>query len=293
LSIISSRSHPGTLLVGPRELASEPSFGSTILIDFSRDRSDYVAAHIPGARYLATDAVFHDTQERLRALRSEAEILSAFGRLGIEPGNALVIYDAGNGSYAARLFVLFEIFGHASVRLLNGGISAWRAAGLPTEDGWIRALPTAYAAPAQPHGIVDSEWIAERIGSRDLLLIDVRSEEEHLGIDRRAERGGHIPGAVNIDWQHNLSDGVSLKQRAELVALYSRLLAPWGVPAPDSEQWAASFPKTLVTYCQSGVRAANTYFVLKYLGFPDVRIYLDSWQVWGNRTELPIAPDPQ
>jgi len=293
LSITSSHRHPRTLLVEPHELASELSFGSAILIDFSRDEADYEAAHLPGARYLPADAVFHDTERRLRALRSEGEIQTVFGGIGIAPGDSVVIYDAGNVSYAARLFLLFEIFGHLNVRVLNGGFFAWRAASLPTESGRTSPKATGYSADSQLHEIVDSEWIAERIGSNDLLLIDVRSQGEHFGTDRRALRGGHIPGSVNIDWQHNLSDGVSLKKRAQLAALYTRLLAPAEAPVHAGEDWPASFPKTLVTYCQSGVRAANTYFVLKYLGFPDVRIYLDSWQVWGNRPELPISADAE
>jgi thiosulfate/3-mercaptopyruvate sulfurtransferase len=104
--------------------------------------------------------------------------------------------------------------------------------------------------------------------------VDARSPAEHAGSDRRAKRGGHIPGSVNIEWKRNLRLDWSFKPLEELRAMY----AARGV-SPD---------KTVVTYCQTHHRAAHSYFVLRLLGYPRVVGYDRSWVEWGNRDDLPI-----
>jgi thiosulfate/3-mercaptopyruvate sulfurtransferase len=105
-------------------------------------------------------------------------------------------------------------------------------------------------------------------------LLDVRRDSEFTGEEKRAARGGHIPGAVNILWKDALRDDWMLKDADELEDMYSNA----GFGAETSA----------VTYCQAGVRAAFTHLVLNALGHDDVRTYDGSWEEWGNDPSLPI-----
>ena len=104
-----------------------------------------------------------------------------------------------------------------------------------------------------------------------LSLLDARTKDEYNGITIRAARKGHIPTAINIDWIQNINDDGTMKSNEELVKMYNF--------SKDDE---------IVTYCQGGYRAANTFVALKILGFKNVKVYLGSWGEWGNKLDLPI-----
>ncbi len=114
--------------------------------------------------------------------------------------------------------------------------------------------------------------IERSIGKKDTMLLDARTKEEFQGTHVRAARAGHIPFAINVNWEENIEGG-SLKTKEELSKLYSKI-------PKDSR---------VVTYCQGGYRAANTFVALNLLGYRNVKMYLGSWNEWGNKTKLPIA----
>ena len=107
------------------------------------------------------------------------------------------------------------------------------------------------------------------------MLVDTRRESEYRGTEKRARRVGTIPGAVHIEWRRHLDKNGAFRPADEIRALYESL----GV-TPD---------KTVIPYCQGGYRSANTYLVLRMLGYPHVRNYLGSWSEWGNRDDSTIV----
>jgi thiosulfate/3-mercaptopyruvate sulfurtransferase len=125
--------------------------------------------------------------------------------------------------------------------------------------------------------IADREFILRHLEDPAVVLLDARSPDEYRGVKRFAERGGHIPGAVNLDWLQTMDParGLRLKPAQELRAL----LAPLGV-APD---------KDVVCYCQSHHRSAHSWMMLRSLGFERVRGYPGSWSDWGNQADTPVA----
>jgi thiosulfate/3-mercaptopyruvate sulfurtransferase len=113
------------------------------------------------------------------------------------------------------------------------------------------------------------------VGNPGVAMLDTRTDGEYLGTLVRAKRGGAVPGAIHIEWTHNLSPDGTFKPAGDLQAMY----AAAGVTAD----------RTVLTYCQGGYRAAHSYLALRLLGYPDVRSYLGSWKEWGDRDDLPIV----
>ena len=161
-------------------------------------------------------------------------------------------------------------FSHPNVQMLDGGISKWTRENLPTISDSTIYKPSNLTTPLDPSIIIGFEELNENIGK--VTIIDARSPDEFDGTIPRAARGGHIPTAKNIDWTNNLDDSGKMKSDKELESIYQL----------DRES-------QIITYCQGGYRAANSYLSLKKLGFKNVKVYLGSWGEWGNKMNLPIA----
>lgn len=224
-------------------------------------------------------------QEKAVGLLPEAARLSrVLSDIGLDQNRHVVAYNDDNGSHAARLLWTLDVVGHRNYSLLNGGFAAWDELDLPIAGSPASPTPSQYQAVIDEDGVADFDYVVSAIGDKDTILLDTRTADEFNGKDVRAARGGHIPGAVNLDWSLviDLIDNGRLRRDSELVTL----LHESGV-TPD---------KQIIPYCHSHQRSAHTWLVLKHLGFPRVRAYAGSWSEWGNRTDAPIEmgllPEP-
>lgn len=233
--------------------------------------SRYVRGHIPGALHFDLDLVVRDNGHFSVA---SADLLhNLLEEYGITPDMTVVVYDHDNGFNAARLFWTLEYAGHTNVRLLDGGMHTWKREGYPLSLTVPNVERVTYPPIEIDHSRrVDGAWIKQYLDDEALTLIDTRTVEEFTGEHIFSMYGGHIPGALHINWQKNFYGGKYLNQ-AELARLYAQV--------PRTNQ--------IVTYCQVGYRAAATYVALRALGYPYVALYDDSWSEWGDHDDYPLA----
>ncbi len=191
----------------------------------------------------------------------------------------MVLYDDGDGLAASRVFWALDYLGHPRTSLLNGGFSKWSFEGRGRSMRRHNRPAVVYEGEPRPEKLATSEWIHQRgTGDQEMVLIDCRSREEYTGERSKASRGGHIPGAVHVEWTRNLRETGSyptFRDREELLDLYREAGAVDGLP--------------VVTYCQAQVRGSHTYFVLRWLGYEAVKGYEGSWAEWGNSSRLPVT----
>jgi len=241
-------------------------------------KQDYLNGHLPGAVHCnwSTDlsAPPPASGHPRWMLQAPEAFAATMGRLGIGNDTMVVGYDAEGGHHAARLWLALRRYGHDQMAVMEGGVPKWTAEGRPLEKGEVIVAAARFVPHPREGVIATKDEVLAAVRTGDPWLLDVRRDSEFTGVEKRAARGGHIPGAVNILWKDALRGDWMLKDADELEDFYTN---------------AGFGPETsTVTYCQAGVRAAFTHLVLTALGHDDVRTYDGSWEEWGNDPSLPI-----
>jgi thiosulfate/3-mercaptopyruvate sulfurtransferase len=239
----------------------------------TRNYWKYAKGHVPGAVDLELFA-FHWVDTSKDGIEAFAKQMAGlFGSLGIDRKKRVIFYQNNSGYDAARGVWLLELLGNANGMLLDGGLNLWRRKGkaVSTEDAEYRRAdfsPRLNDAASCP--LAELERHVER---KDATVLDARNTGEHSGKYRRALKSGHIPGSMNIEWSRALRRDGTLKSAAQLIQIYGEI--------PRNSK--------VVTYCQSGYRAAHTWLVLGLLGYGDVKNYLGSWYEWGNAERTSVV----
>jgi thiosulfate/3-mercaptopyruvate sulfurtransferase len=245
--------------------------------------TNYNQGHIPGAVLFDWRRDLNDDPRR--DILSKQQLEKLLGRNGITSKTQIVLYGDFNNWFAAYAFWDLQYYGVTNVVLMNGGRKKWLLENRPLSKD-VPAYPeTKFVVPSTNERIrAYKDQVLTSLGTPGRVLVDVRGPKEYTGEilappeypTEHAQRGGHIPGAVNIPWGQAVNDADgTFKPRQDLENLYrSKGVAP---------------EKEVITYCRIGERSSHSWFVLKYLlGYPTVSNYDGSWTEWGNSVRLPI-----
>jgi len=245
--------------------------------------SNYNQGHIPGSVLFDWKTDLNDQVNR--DILSKEQLENLFARNGISQDTWVVLYGDFNNWFAAYAFWDLKYHGVDKVKLMNGGRKKWLLEDKPVTKDVPTYSKTDFKSPGTNEKIrVYKDYVIQSMKANGKVMVDVRGPKEFTGEvlappeypNEHAQRGGHIPGAMNIPWGQAVNDADgTFKPRQDLETLYQSK----GV-TPDKE---------VITYCRIGERSSHTWFVLSYLlGYPDVKNYDGSWTEWGNSVRLPI-----
>lgn len=260
-------------VIEPVDLLPLLAVPELILVDLGKAER-YAQAHIPGARHLDVARLHQSNTPTPGLLPELTELEKLLGALGHRPDAVYVIYDDEGGTAAGRFAWLLDMLGHSQWHYINGGWTAWTSSGLEQSSLLPSVTATQVRVKLQDSPVASREYLQSRLGAADLAIWDARSPDEYHGVLLRATRGGHIPGAINLEWSQGLDRENGLRIRQDI----AELLKQHGI-TPDKE---------VITHCQTHRRSGFTYLVARALGYPRIKAYAGSWSEWGNLPDTPI-----
>lgn len=287
---VASPANTFTTLISASALARHVQDPAWVILDCRHDlanplagRAAYDTGHLPGARFAALDT---DLADLARApdgafrgrhpLPSREAFLATLRSWGIDDDTQVVAYDAQGGMYAARLWWMLRWMGHAAVAVLDGGLTAWTAAG--------QSLVTDMPASTRRGSIGDHASLTTLVGVDDLVanlgtatrqVIDARAPDRFRGENETIDPvGGHIPGAKNRFFKDNLQADGLFKPAAELRDAFTALF---------------SEPASAVMQCGSGVTACHNLLAMEIAGLHGAALYPGSWSEWSADPKRPVA----
>jgi thiosulfate/3-mercaptopyruvate sulfurtransferase len=280
-------------LIDPTELAANlaaPGVRQTVVVDCRHDllrpdwgRLEFAAAHIPGAVFAHLDRDLSSPVTPLSGrhpLPDPATLAAFLGAAGIDADTRVVAYDQDRSMYAARLWWLLRWLGHERVSVLDGGLAAWRAAGLP-----LQATVTARTGreftmrPALVRPVSTAE-VERELAAGHILLLDARAADRFAGQNETIDPvAGHVPGARNQPVALNLQSDGRMQPAAALNSMWCKVL---GATPPDQ----------VVAMCGSGVTACHNLLALELAGLPGARLYAGSFSEWIRDPARKVATGP-
>ena len=264
--------HPVEVLE-PDVVADLPE-GDTLLVQIT-SRALYEQAHIPGSVLVEPSELVCGIPPATGKLPSLSEIESTLTRIGYQPDQKVIAFDDEGGGWAGRFFWTLDVIGHHDWAYLDGGLHAWHGAGLPLSQSPTQAEPgEALNLSINLDPIAEIADVMAALNDDAQVIWDVRSAEEYAGLRSGSARAGHIPGAVNLDWELLKDSGRQLR----LVEDLDSLAASLGLL--DADQ--------VITHCQTHHRSGLSYLVGRLLGL-HIRAYHGSWAEWGNDPDTPIV----
>ena len=274
-------------LIGPEELASRVDDPDLRIADVrwylgkpGAGRAAYDSGHLPGAIHLdIDDDLTADEGPGRHPLPDPVRFAERLGRAGIGDSNLVVIYDDVGGWVAARLWWMLDNLGHAQAAVLDGGLPAWLALGLPTTTDEPDFEPAELHLANHWSRIVDrGDLLRQLRGSRRPVVLDARAGPRYRGeVEPIDPVAGHIPTARNAPTDGNLGPDGRFLSPAELRSRFTAL----GTDGAD-----------VVTSCGSGVSACHNALAMRIAGLPDPILYPGSWSDWST-AGYPVATGPE
>ena len=263
---------PGLVLLDCRFALDDPAYGLR----------SYNAGHIAGAQFADLErdlsAPVHKGITGRHPLPASAALIATLQAWGINNDSQIVLYDDGPGAFAARAWWLLAWLGKQdNVWLLDSGLQAWNAAGLPLTAASTSPQPGNFRGQPQAALVLDASQLQQRLNSTQLTLLDARAQPRFRGeVEPLDPVAGHIPGAQCAVFTDNLASNGCFLPAPKLQQRFAALLG--SRPASD-----------LVAYCGSGVTACHNLFALCLAGYPLAPLYAGSWSEWITDPQRPVA----
>jgi len=261
---------------------AEKNLGSEgiVFLEVDEDTTAYDGGHLPGAVKINWTTELQDQVRRDIADKAQFEAL--LSAKGVSSDDTVVLYGGNNNWFAAYAYWQFKLYGHADVKLLDGGRKKWELDGRTLTTEVAERTPATYTAKEADNSIrAFRDEVVEAIGNKN--LVDVRSPDEFSGKilapahlpQEQSQRPGHVPSAINIPWSKAANEDGTFKSDEELKELY-------GEQGFDDS-------KSTIAYCRIGERSSHTWVVLhELLGYGDVKNYDGSWVEYGSLVGVPI-----
>lgn len=265
------------LIISASELNSKFENENLKIIDV-RNSAKYLLGHLPQSVNMWGDDLTNPEGWVPGLIPSPEQFSAVLQEKGINNNSEIIIYDDNDGLWAARLWWIFNVYGHQDVKVLEGGYDSWKEADFETKmlpynpdqgDFTVKDVNNEW--------IVNSDTIAENLDNPNFVILDTRAEAEYLGEESNsgAPRKGRIPDSIHVEWTEVLNEDNSFKSAEEIIDIYQSK----GI-TKDKE--------VIAPLCHTGVRAAHTFFALRLVGFNNLKLYDESWVGWSNRSDLPI-----
>jgi len=249
------------------------------LNDETWGRAQYEAAHLPGAvlvdvaHQLAGPRTGTNGRHPLPAIEDMA---TTFGRMGIGDDVQVIAYDQEAGAFASRVWWMLRYLGHDAVAVLDGGFAKWTREGRPVRGGVETRRPAGFTPRLRQEMRVTADETLAHLGDPSVLLIDARSPDRYAGKpDPLDTIYGHIPGARNRYYRHNVNEAGTMRSGRELRADFEKVLA--GTPANQ-----------VVMYCGSGITACHNLLAMEHSGLHGARLFAGSWSEWESDPNRPV-----
>jgi len=264
-------------LIEPRQLKDRLNDPNLVIVDLC-NLSLYQQRHVPGAIHLPGHHLVAGTPPVPGACPDEGQLVEIIGYLGIDDSKQVIVYDDEGGGWAGRLAWTLDLMGFNNWLYLNGGILSWINEGMPTESNPNQPVSSQPIATINNQVRITVDEILTALEEANFAVWDARSPAEYRGDTVRSARGGHIPGAINLEWTELMDRQNNLRIRDDAQQLLDNL--------------GLSKDKQITTHCQSHHRSSFTYMVARILGYKTIRGYDGSWAEWGNLEHTPVELGP-
>jgi len=250
-------------LISANELA-KISKNNDIVVVWAGAQDGY-KVHITGSVSIPHSSLC--TNEPVRnVIQSPEAMAKILGSEGVSSDKTIVVYDEGSGKYAGRMYWMLKYLGAPNVKMLNGNMKAWKASRKPITGAPSKVAATTFTPKVDANQLATMDEVKKAVGNSSYVMVDARTPEEHAGTADTQLRPGHIPGAVNVNYETVLDAKGLLKSNDELKSMF--------------ESKGVTKDKTVIAYCETSVRAGIIYLALKGLGYPNVKVYDGAYLEW-------------
>lgn len=226
---------------------------------------DGYKVHITGSVNVPHSSLCTDVPIR-NVIKSTADMAKELGANGISPDKTIVVYDEGSTKYAGRMYWMLKYLGAPNVKMLNGNMTAWKAGRKPITGSPTKLGAATFTPKVNESVMAKMDEVKKAVNNSAYVIVDARTPEEYAGTAETDLRPGHIPSAVNVNYETLIDDKGLLKSNEALKAMF--------------ESKGITSNKTAIVYCETSVRAGVIFLALKGLGYPNVKVYDGAYLEW-------------